>query len=207
MQRAGASLDLAWAMLASLDLPPSPPSLIAIATGRASLDGERQDAPSAPLLPRMTVTLSGAPASAACRPGKARPKAAQPAPRTLGDWHALDAQRMTSHAPYSGRMCPQPQARDAAMRECRDTAGPGRAAACRSVGGCPGGQTSALAALPGIDAGWVACDADPSAARAKALAACRADLGCECQLVALSGRNTRVATPGEGCAAAPARTR
>jgi hypothetical protein len=93
------------------------------------------------------------------------------------------------------------------MRACREGAGPGQARACRSVGGCPSGQTSALAGLAGVEAGWIGCDADPAAARAKALAACRTDLGCDCQLIALSGRNTRVANAGDTCTAPPARRR
>lgn len=81
-----------------------------------------------------------------------------------------------------------------------------RAAACRSVGGCPAGQASALAALPGVEAGWVAFDPDPTTARRKALAACRADLGCDCQLVALAGLNVNTIA-GASCAVPTARRR
>jgi hypothetical protein len=92
-------------------------------------------------------------------------------------------------APLSGNLCPQPAARDAALEVCRERAGSHALAACRSVGGCPVGQVSALVGLPGVEAGWVACDPDPVAARRKAHDACRVDLGCDCHVVALSGRN------------------
>jgi hypothetical protein len=143
--------------------------------------------------------LRGTPAGA-CRPARARPRAAVPQPRTFGDWVALDVRRFEAVSPTSGLYCMQPAARDAAMRACRGAAR-GDGAACRSVGGCPIGQATAVAGLPGVDAGWVACDVDLGAARRRALSACRADLGCDCQIVSLSGRNlAAVAGAGPSCA-------
>jgi hypothetical protein len=206
----GWSLEYAHALLLERDPPPPPGAeatgvaLLALATGRGAASDA--DAPAAPPAPRLAVALRGTPAGAACRPGTDRPRAAAPQPRAFGDWHALDVRRLESASPLSGRMCAQTLARDAALVACRDAAGPGGAASCRSIGGCPAGQASALAAFPGVDAGWVACDPDPTTARRKALAACRADLGCDCPLVALAGQNVNTIA-GASCAVPTARRR
>jgi hypothetical protein len=206
----GWSLEYAHALLLERDPPPPPggeptgAALLALATGRGAAGD--LEAPPTPAAPQLAVALRGTPAGAACRPGKGRPRAAAPQPRAFGDWHALDVRRLESAAPLSGRMCAQTLARDAALAACRDAAGPGGAASCRSVGGCPAGQASALAALPGVDAGWVACDPDPTTARRRALAACRADLGCDCQLVAIAGQNVNTIA-GASCAVPTARRR
>ena len=219
-QHGGHSLDLARALLhddpAARD---TAPSLVAIAMGRASpsgdpasarpTDGLGMAAPGGPALERdvrvLPVRLAPAPPAAACRPARVRtPPVAQPA-RTPGDWHVLDTARFESFAPLSGATCPQERARDAALAECRTAAGAGRAA-CRSIGGCPAGQASALAGLPGVAGGWVACDASLDAARERALAQCRAALGCDCTLVGLSVRNVEVRAPSS-CPAPPAARR
>jgi hypothetical protein len=209
--RTGAyTLDEARAMLVAADPDATDTdgarmrAQVALATGRVPA-GAESSAPAA-RSERVAVSLQPGGAPAACRPAKSRPRAVQPLPRVAGDWHVLDARRFDAYAPLSGAACPQPQARDAALAACRKAAGPGGAAACRSVGGCPAGQVSALAGLPGVDAGWVACDVSAESARRKALAACRADLGCDCQVVALSGRNLGT-VPGAMCTAARAAAR
>ncbi|RPH46896.1 MAG: ankyrin repeat domain-containing protein [Burkholderiales bacterium] len=197
---AGWSQDLARAMLDEIDAPRAV-SIVALATGRDTIP-DTADAPNR-VLP---VALHRSAPGATCKPARTRPRAAVPSPRVLGDWLAMGVRRFDVVAPLSGSICPQTVARDAAMKACRQDAGRGAraSAACRSVGGCPVGQTSALAGLPGVEAGWVACDTDPGAARRKALEACRADLGCDCQLVALSGRNM-VADAGSAACRAPRR--
>jgi hypothetical protein len=192
---AGWSQDLARAMLDEIDVPRGP-SIVAVATGRSALEDVEHGGHR--VLP---VSLQGGTPGATCRPARARPRAAVASPRVIGDWIAMDVRRFDAVAPLSGSLCPQTQARDAAMKACRQGAGRDAAAACRSVGGCPVGQASALAGLPGVEAGWVACDPDPGAARRKALDACRADLGCDCQLAALSGRNLVVGGGGAQCRA------
>jgi hypothetical protein len=192
---AGWSQDLARAMLDEIDVPRGP-SIVAVATGRTALDDAEHGGHR--VLP---VSLQGGGPGATCRPARARPRAAVASPRVIGDWIAMDVRRFEAVAPLSGSLCPQTQARDAAMKACRQGAGRDAAAACRSVGGCPVGQASALAGLPGVEAGWVACDTDPGAARRKALDACRADLGCDCQLAALSGRNLVAGGGGAQCRA------
>jgi hypothetical protein len=192
---AGWSQDLARAMLDEIDVPRGP-SIVAVATGRTALEDVEHGGHR--VLP---VSLQGGVPGATCRPARARPRAAVASPRVIGDWIAMDVRRFDAVAPLSGSLCPQTQARDAAMKACRQGAGRDAAAACRSVGGCPVGQASALAGLPGVEAGWVACDPDPGAARRKALDACRADLGCDCQLAALSGRNLVVGAGGAQCRA------
>jgi hypothetical protein len=177
------SQDLARAMLDEIEAPQAP-SIAEIASGRAPPEAFGRTVRSA-----LPVALHGSAPGATCRPARARPRAAVPSPRVFGDWLAMDTRRFEAMAPLSGNLCPQPAARDAALKVCRERAGRHAAAACRSVGGCPVGQVSALVGLPGVEAGWVACDPDPGAARRKALDACRADLGCDCQVVALSGRN------------------
>lgn len=207
----GWSLDVARTLLLDAD-PPAPPgaepseaTLLALAIGRDAATDAGTRVPTR--APPLAVSLRGTPPSLACRPGRGRPRVAPPQPRAFGDWHVLDVRRLESSAPLSGRMCAQTAARDAAMRACRAAAGPAGAAACRHAGGCPAGQASALAAAAGVDAGWVACDPDPATARRKALAACRADLGCDCQLVSIAGHNVNT-MPGASCAApAPAARR
>ncbi len=179
---AGWSQDVARAMLDEIEARQAP-SIVELASGRAQPEASGRTERSA-----LPVALHGSAPGATCLPARARPRAAVPSPRVFGDWLAMDTRRFEAMAPRSGNLCPQPAARDAALEACRERAGR-NPAACRSVGGCPVGQVSALVGLPGVEAGWVACDSDPGAARRKALDACRADLGCDCQVVALSGRN------------------
>ncbi len=186
------SQDLARAMLDEIEAPQAP-SIVELASGRAPPESLGRTVRSA-----LPVALHGSAPGATCRPARARPRAAVPSPRVFGDWLAMDTRRFEAMAPLSGNLCPQPAARDAALKVCRERAGRHAAAACRSVGGCPVGQVSALVGLPGVEAGWVACDPDPGAARRKALDACRADLGCDCQVVALSGRNLMAAAGAGG---------
>ncbi|MFM1991242.1 MAG: hypothetical protein RJA99_4199 [Pseudomonadota bacterium] len=201
---AARSLDLARAMLDRAGtMPSTSPSMLAIASGRVPLPGDARtdDASHAESAPaRAAVSLAGSAPLAACRPSRSRPQAPQPSARVLGDWHSLDIQRFESRAPTSGALCPQTVARDAAMAACRTGAGRD-AAVCRSVGGCPAGQVSVVAGLPGVDAGWVGCAADPALARRHALDACRADLGCDCQVAAFSGRNLLPVSGGATCPA------
>ncbi len=180
---AGWSQDLARAMLDEIDAPQAP-SIVELASRRAPPEAFGRTVRRA-----LPVALHGSAPGATCLPARARPRTAVPSPRVFGDWLAMDTRRFEAMAPLSGNLCPQPAARDAALKACRERAGRNAATACRSVGGCPVGQVSALVGLPGVEAGWVACDPDPGAARRKALDACRADLGCDCQVVALSGRN------------------
>lgn len=198
----GYSLDRARAMLDSAGAAHEP-SVIAIASGRVPLPGEsRADDAShgSPQPTRALVSLAGSAPLSACRPARARPRVPIATHRVLGDWHALDVRRFESRAPTSGALCPQTAARDAAMAACRASAGRD-AAACRSVGGCPAGQASVVAGLPGVDAGWIGCAADPAVARRRALDACRADLGCDCQVAAFSGRNLLHGAGGATCTA------
>ena len=182
---AGWSLDLARAMLVE-DRTPRPPSMLAIATGRAAPDSVSVVEALEPA-PALAVTLRGAAPGSVCRSSSVRPRTLLPTPGAVGDWYALDVRRFEPVSPLSGRFCLQTDARDAAMKACR--AGHGGGALCRSVGGCPIGQASALAGLPGVEAGWVGCAVDLDVARENALMACRAEIGCECQLIAASGGN------------------
>ncbi len=193
---AGWSQDVARAMLDEIEARQAP-SIVELASGRALQEASSRTERSA-----LPVALHGSAPGATCLPSRARPRAAVPSPRVFGDWLAMDTRRFEAMAPRSGNLCPQPAARDAALEVCRERAGR-NPAACRSIGGCPVGQVSALAGLPGVEAGWVACDSDPGAARRKALDACRADLGCDCQVVALSGRNL---IAGAGAVGASCRT-
>jgi hypothetical protein len=157
------------------------------------------------------------PVSAQCTPSTRRPRTLAPAagaathearggrpPADFGDAWVFDARRYEAFAPLSGRMCPQPVALQAALAACRAGA---PATACRPVGGCPAGQASALATLPGVNAAWLACGNDAATARRLALAACRADLGCDCQLVAVSGANVNTQPGGDACAVPVTRRR
>lgn len=199
--------DVATALLTDPDEPPPPPSLLAIATGRASLPDTALDDGDAiraeprrargPDVPRVATALGAAPPVAECRPGGARPRVATPAAQGFGDWYALDTARFAASAPLSGLMCTQGQARLAALQACSSEGG--GVARCRSVGGCPLGQVSALAGLPGVDAGWVACGGTFSEARDRARAACRKDLGCDCQILAVSGANVSASVGGAQC--------
>jgi len=182
---AGWSLDLARAMLVE-DRTPRPPSMLAIATGRAAPYGGSVVEALEPA-PSLAVTLRGAAPGSACRASSVRPRTLVPEPGAVGDWYALDVRRFEPVSPLSGRFCLQTDARDAAMKACRE--GHGGGALCRSVGGCPIGQASALAGLPGVEAGWVGCAVDLDVAREKALASCRAEIGCDCQLITASGGN------------------
>lgn len=196
------SLDRARAMLDRAGVPPAP-SMLAFASGRVPLPGESRADDASHAMPepaRVRVALAGSAPLAACRPARTRPRTPQPSARVLGDWHAFDVRRFESRAPTSGALCPQTAARDAAMAACRADAGRDTTA-CRSVGGCPAGQVSVVAGLPGVEAGWIGCAADPADARRHALDACRADLGCDCQVAAVSGRNL---LPFPGGAACPA---
>lgn len=201
------AIDVATALLSDPDEPPPPPSLLAIAMGRAALPGPAIDVAAAvgavprlayrPEAPRVATSLRAAPQDGACSPGRTRPRVPAPAAAGFGDWYALDTARFAASAPLSGLMCTQAQARLAALQECRSEGG--RSARCRSVGGCPVGQVSALAGLPGVDAGWIACGSTFSEARSRARAACRTDLGCDCQIVAVSGANVGASAGGAQC--------
>ncbi|MFZ4757192.1 MAG: ankyrin repeat domain-containing protein [Burkholderiaceae bacterium] len=185
MRGAGWSLDLARAMLVE-DRTPRSPSMLAIATSRAAPNAETVVEALEPA-PALAVTLRGAAPGSTCRAASVRPRTLVPPPGAVGDWYALDVRRFEPVSPLSGRFCLQTDARDAAMKACR--AGHGGGALCRSVGGCPIGQASALAGLPGVEAGWVGCAVDLDVAREKALSACRAEIGCDCQLITASGGN------------------
>lgn len=211
-RNASAGQDLARAQLIALDATeasPGPPSLFALVFARTPSDnGATDDAASAttkmppaagePTRPRLAVSMIGVGAPGACTPRHIGAREPKPAARSFGDWYALDTRRFEAVAPLSGRLCPQTQARDAALNACGDGAGRDRDA-CRSVGGCLAGQASALAGLPGVAGGWVACDTVLEGARRKALAACRSDLGCDCQLIALSGRNLNTLATEASC--------
>jgi hypothetical protein len=120
-----------------------------------------------------------------CTPSANRPAPPQAASGTrLGDWHVFDSRRFEVHAPLTGRACQQTEARQVALQSCSAAS-----KECVSLGGCMAGQVSAVAAMPGVDAGWLACGIGYDDARRKALEACRAQLGCECQLVAIFGEN------------------
>jgi hypothetical protein len=148
--------------------------------------------------PRLATVLGPVPAAAGeCRPARARPVASTPAQGAVGDWYVLDTARFAASAPLSGWACTQAQARHAALQACQ--ADGGSSTSCRSVGGCPVGRVSALAGLPGVDAGWVACGGTYAEARALARAACREDLGCDCQLIAVSGANLGASAGGARC--------
>ncbi|HYF59660.1 MAG TPA: hypothetical protein VEA81_11965, partial [Burkholderiaceae bacterium] len=193
---AAARTDFARTLLEDVGANGGRPSLLAIASDRAGRASDAGDGMGVAARPRIEATLAGL-GPAACRPGPGRPPVPSAGTR-LGDWYAFDVRRFEAVSPLSGRMCPQTSARAAALSACSGDS-------CRSVGGCPAGQVSALAGLPGVDAGWVGCDANPVAARERALAACRADLGCDCQVVALSGRNLN--TLGGGACPVPSQTR
>ena len=215
-----AGQDLARLQLIALDAtdaPPAPPSLYALIFARTpSGDGATDDAvrdpstmPAAVLVPArsgMVVSMLGIGPSGACTPRRIGPQTPRPAARSFGDWYVLESRRSEVMAPLSDRLCPQIQARDAALKMCRDRSGRDRSA-CRSIGGCPVGQASALAGMPGVAAGWVGCGPDLEGARRKALEACRTELGCDCQVLALSGRNLNALATDASCTAPTARPR
>ncbi len=106
-----------------------------------------------------------------------------------GDWYAINLASREVFAPLSGMACRPAEAERAALQSCRR----GSKSACRSVPGCPAGQVSAVAALPGRAGVWVGCDAELRQARRKALEACQASAGCDCNLIAISGQNINIA--------------
>lgn len=104
--------------------------------------------------------------------------------RAPGDWYALNSRSGITRSALSGEACQQDEARRASLASCSREGG-----SCRSLGGCRAGQASAAASVHGAGWGWVACAADAEAAKLAALARCRVESGCDCQLVALAGNN------------------
>ena len=104
--------------------------------------------------------------------------------RAPGDWYALNSRSGITRSALSGEACQQDEARRASLASCSREGG-----SCRSLGGCRAGQASAAASVRGANWGWVACAADAEGAKLAALARCRTESGCDCQLVALAGNN------------------
>ena len=98
--------------------------------------------------------------------------------RSFGDWAVFDERRFAVHSSGNARVCTQRQARGAALRACRAAGG-----RCNSVGGCPEGQVTAVAAVEGNRWAWSACAPDPEEAKRLALAKCRQQAGCDCQIL------------------------
>ena len=106
-----------------------------------------------------------------------------------GDWYGFNPSNMQIFSPLSGMACRPADAERRAMDQCNRSAGKG----CRSVAGCPAGQVSAVAALPGQSGAWVGCATTSREARRKALAVCKQNAGCDCTLLALNGQNINIA--------------
>ena len=149
---------------------------------------------------RRTVSRNVAVASAEL--GGEMPLGCRPGPRTsviyggslkrtdaAGDWYGFNPSRTQIFAPLSGMACRPADAEKRAMSQCTRASGKG----CRSVPGCPAGQVSAVAVLPGQSGAWVGCDTVAREARSKALAACKQNAGCDCTLLALNGHNINLA--------------
>ncbi|MFT4101524.1 MAG: DUF4189 domain-containing protein [Burkholderiaceae bacterium] len=160
---------------------------------RVLLDQPRVEPPRAGL--RQTVRSSTelvAGAQPGCRPkaGAQRVVAGSVRGTSLaGDWYAINQATREIFAPLSGMACRPAEAERAALQACLRS-GKG---ACRSVAGCPAGQVSAVATLPGHAGLWVGCDIGLQQARRKALEACQASAGCDCSLIAVSGQNVNIA--------------
>lgn len=103
--------------------------------------------------------------------------------RGAGSWNVLDSRRGIVYSPGLPQVCSQARARSTARRDC--SRGGGR---CVDLGGCPAGQASAVAGRNDHDWAWLACGETEEAARARALADCRAKAGCDCQLLAATPR-------------------
>jgi len=180
------SLDGARALLGSF-VPAVEPPRPGTSAARVPAD-EPANEPVARTPFRVDTVLRPA-AATLCTPAKRRP--APPKllpPRVPGDWLAFDGNRFEVHAPMTGRACTQSDARQASLQACARGS-----KQCVSLGGCPAGQVTAAASYPGVDAGWLACDPSFETARRKALDACRAATGCECQLAAVYGQNLNTA--------------
>lgn len=138
-------------------------------------------------------------ADSVCRPRQAPasvraglPVSAANAQRA-GGWVLFDARRFRAYGPDDATVCTQRQARSAAFRSC--AAGQGQ---CRSVGGCEPGQAVALASVEGHDWAALGCAASLDEARRRAVAACREQSGCACQVLYASADGD-YETPAAGC--------
>jgi hypothetical protein len=144
------------------------------------------------------VTLTGVGPLAGCRPRGSDPTPVVPDSQVRGDWYVLDTATLRVSAPLSGAHCLQTQVQALARRQCEASGATG----CVDAGGCPSGQVSALATLPGAVGAWVGCGNAPAEARRRALRRCENEVGCDCQLVALSGANRIPVPRTEACEAA-----
>ena len=157
---------------------------MSIDMARALIDGQP---PGAGLQAGATLTTAlhaGPPGTCTLRTRafKAPPETQlKPAP---GDWYALNSRSGITRSALSGEACQQDEARRASLASCSREGG-----GCRSLGGCRAGQASAAASVHGAAWGWVACAAEAESAKLAALARCRMESGCDCQLVALAGNN------------------
>jgi len=100
--------------------------------------------------------------------------------RAFGDWVVFDQGRFNTYssADSKRRSCTQRQARAAALRHCRESG-----SNCRSIGGCTDGNATAVASVAGHQWAWLSCRPDPELAKQEALEKCRAEAGCDCQIV------------------------
>ena len=100
--------------------------------------------------------------------------------RAFGDWVVFDEGRFNTYSSGDSRRrsCTQRQARGAALRLCRESG-----SGCRSIGGCRAGNATAVASVAGHQWAWLSCSPDPEEAKRQALAKCREQAGCDCQIV------------------------
>lgn len=100
--------------------------------------------------------------------------------KSFGDWVVFDQSRFNTYssADSKGRACTQRAARGAALRLCRESG-----SNCHSVGGCTAGNATAVASVAGHQWAWLSCSPDPEIAKQRALAKCRAESACDCQIV------------------------
>ena len=157
---------------------------MSIDMARALIDGQP---PGAALQPGATVTTAlhaGLPGACTLRRRAFKAAPDTQLKRAPGDWYALNSRSGITRSALSGEACQQDEARRASLASCSREGG-----SCRSLGGCRAGQASAAASVRGANWGWVACAADAEGAKLAALARCRSESGCDCQLVALAGNN------------------
>lgn len=98
--------------------------------------------------------------------------------KSFGDWVVFDAARFNTFSSDSARVCTQRSARGVALTRCRKAGG-----SCRSVGGCTGKNATAVASVEGHQWAWLSCSPDVEKAKELALAKCRQQAGCDCQII------------------------
>ncbi|HMN81527.1 MAG TPA: hypothetical protein PKA20_16600 [Burkholderiaceae bacterium] len=161
---------------------------MSIDMARALIDGQP---PGAGLQAGATLTATlhtGPPGACALRTRSFKAPPETQLKHAPGDWYTLNSRSGITRSALSGEACHQDEARRASLASCTREGG-----SCRSLGGCRAGQASAAASVHGAGWGWGACAADAEAAKLAALARCRAESGCDCQLVALAGNNVNTA--------------